>query len=185
MALAVHAWPGPLPAWDDGVLVISTVSPEGDGRDAARARIRSAACEALARLLGVDAARVAVDSQPGSAPRLLVDGAPCPVGLSISHAKDLSVAAFHRAGAVGVDLMEVQETSDWARVAHDYLGMATACRLAATAPCDLPQAFAQAWAAREARLKLHGESLGEWTPLPACHLITLCVPFGFAGVLAL
>jgi 4'-phosphopantetheinyl transferase len=185
MALAVHAWPGPLPAWNDGVLVISTVSPEGDGRDAARARIRSAACEALARLLGVDAARVAVDSQPGSAPRLLVDGAPSPVGLSISHAKEISVAALHRAGAGGVDVMNVQETSDWARVAHDYLGMATACRLAAASAADRPRAFAQAWAEREAQLKLAGQPLAEWTPSPNdCEVQALILPAGLAGAVA-
>jgi len=80
MALAVHAWPGPLPAWEDGLLVISTASPSGDSRDAARARIRAAACAALAGLLGIDAAQVAVDSQPGSAPRVLIGGAPSPIG---------------------------------------------------------------------------------------------------------
>ena len=56
---------------------------------------------------------------------------PLPIGLSISHAGGLSVAALNPGGPAGVDLMEVQQVLDWARVAHDYLGMAAACRLAA------------------------------------------------------
>lgn len=185
MALAVHAWPGPLPAWDGDLLLISTANPPGEGRAAARARIRAAVREALAQSLGLDGARVAVESVTGSAPRLLVDGAASPFGLSISHAGAMSVGAIHRAGAVGVDLMEVREVSDWARVAHDYLGMATACCLAAASAADRPRAFAQAWAEREAHLKLLGQPLAEWTPSPGdCALHGLILPAGLVGALA-
>jgi 4'-phosphopantetheinyl transferase len=185
MALAVHAWPGPLPRWDGGLLVISTVSAAGDGRDAARARIRAAVREALAQWLGLDVARVALESIPGSAPRLLVDGVASEVGLSISHAGCMSVAAINGAGAVGVDLQEVQEAPDWHKVALDYLGKASASRLAAIAPARRPLAFAQAWAEREAHLKLLGLPLTEWTPLPAdCRLLALALPAGLAGALA-
>jgi 4'-phosphopantetheinyl transferase len=184
MALAVHPWPGPLPEWDGGLLVISIVTPGGN-RDAARAGIRAAVCEALARSLKLGAGQVTLASSPGSAPRLLVAGARSPIGVSISHAGQLSVAALNPAGAVGVDLTEVQDISDWARVAHDYLGMATACRLAATAPAGRPQAFAQAWANHEAQLKLFGLQLSEWSALPAeCSVHALALAPGFAGALA-
>ncbi|MDB5948107.1 MAG: hypothetical protein JWQ33_3133, partial [Ramlibacter sp.] len=89
-------------------------------------------------------------------------------------------------GAVGVDLVAVQEISDWARVAHDYLGMAAACRLAATAPAERPLAFAQGWAEHEAQLKLFGLHLSEWNDLRAdCSVHALALPPGFAGALAL
>lgn len=186
MALAVHPWPGPLPAWDDGLLVVATVSAEGDSRDAARARIRAAVCAALEQLLGLDAATVTVESVAGNAPRLLVGGAPSPIGISISHAKGISVAAVNRAGAVGIDLTEVQEVADWARVAHDYLGMATACRLAAATPAERPRAFAQAWTEREAHLKLLGQPLVEWTPSRGdCELHALDLPTTLAGAVAI
>ncbi len=181
MALAVHAWPGPLPEWDGGPLVISAVTPGGE-RDTARVRIRAAVRGALAQALGLD---VALRSSPGKAPQLLVGGIPSAIGVSISHAGELSLAAFHPAGAVGVDLMEVHDVPDWARVAHDYLGMASACRLAATAAAERPRAFAQSWAAREAQLKLLGLPLAEWTRLPDCRVLPLALPAGFAGALAL
>ena len=182
MALAVHPWPGPLPEWNGGPLVISIVTPGGE-RGLARTRIRAAVREALMKSLQRD---VEVQSVPGKPPQLFEDGVMSAIGLSISHAGDLSVAALHLGGPVGVDLMEVKDVPDWARVAHDYLGMATARRLAATASADRPQAFAQAWADHEAQLKLRGLPLAEWTASDAgCRVLPLALPFGFAGALAL
>jgi 4'-phosphopantetheinyl transferase len=181
MALAVHPWPGPEPEWDSGLLVISVMTPGGE-RGAARTRIRAAVTDVLAQSLRGD---VALRTSPGQAPVILIDGVPSPIGLSISHAGDLSVAALNRAGPVGIDLMEVQAVSDWARVAHDYLGMAVACRLAAMSDADRPHAFAQAWAEREAQLKLAGLPLSEWTSgLDEGRVLPLDVPAGFAGALA-
>jgi 4'-phosphopantetheinyl transferase len=185
MALAVHAWPGPLPAWGDQVVVISIVNRAGARRDTARAAIRAAAREALAQTLGIALEQVVVESRPGTAPHLVIDGKPSAIGLSISHAGALSVAAFNPAGAIGIDLMEATHVSDWARVAHDYLGMAVAFRLIAMPAADLPLAFAQAWSEREAHLKLLGQPLAEWTPSPAdCRLLALALPGGFAGAVA-
>jgi 4'-phosphopantetheinyl transferase len=186
MALAVQAWPAPLAGWDQGLVVIGIVTPVGTAREVQRARIRQALREALARLLDVGLGQVAVESSPGSAPRVLVDGARCGIGISVSHAGGMSAAALRRDGPVGIDLMEVQEVSDWARVALDYLGMATASRLASMAPGDRTLAFAQAWSEREASLKLFGLPLDEWTPLPAdCTVKQLSLPLGLAGALAL
>jgi 4'-phosphopantetheinyl transferase len=185
MALAVHRWPGPLPRWGDAVLLIAIGNAGGASREQARARIRAAVREALAQAMEIAIERIAVASAPGSAPRLHIDGAPSAIGLSISHAGALSMAAINPAGAVGLDLMAVQATADWARVAHDYLGMAAACRLAAMAAADRPRAFAQAWTEREARLKLHGEALAEWTPLPDSRVEALALPAGLAGTVAL
>jgi 4'-phosphopantetheinyl transferase len=185
MARPGVARPGPLPPWGDQVLVISVANDAGTTREQARTRIRAAVREALAQALGIAIERIAVQSTPGSAPRLAIEGWASKPGLSISHAGAISMAAINPGGAVGLDLMEVQATSDWARVAHDYLGMACACRLAASLERERPLAFAQAWAEREACLKLHGEALAEWTPLPACRLLALALPAGLAGAVAL
>jgi 4'-phosphopantetheinyl transferase len=185
MALAVHLWPGPLPGWGDGTVVIGVLTPVGTARAVQRGRIRQALGEALAQLLAVAPARIAVESSPGSAPRVLVDGAACGIGVSVSHAAGMSAAALRRDGRVGIDLMEVAEVTDWARVALDYLGMGAACRLASMAPGERASAFAQAWAEREASLKLFGLPLDEWRSLPGCSVTALALPPGLAGALAL
>ena len=175
MIVAVHAWPGPLPKWEDGLIVMSTA---GGPRDEAREAIRKAVCEVLG-------GAVEVVSTPGSAPTVTVDGMASSIGLSISHDDGISVAALHRDGPVGVDVMKVQLPSDWARVAHDYLGMSVAVQLAALSVEARPLAFAQAWAEREAKFKLLGESLTEWSPLPDCRLLALDLPPEFTGAVAL
>jgi 4'-phosphopantetheinyl transferase len=181
MALTVHPWPGPLPEWGNEPLVISVTTPGGE-RGAARAHIRAAVREVLAQLLHCD---VDLLTSPGKPPVVLIDGARSPIGLSISHAGDLSVAALTRTGPVGIDLMDVQVVFDWARVAHDYLGMAVACRLAAVSDAERPHAFAQAWAEREAQLKLASLPLSEWTSsLDDCRVLPLQLPAGFAGAVA-
>jgi 4'-phosphopantetheinyl transferase len=186
MALAPHPWPGALPTWEGALLVISVVNPAGASRASARARIRAALLDVLAGALGVGQEQVGLDTAPGRAPRLLVNGAPSVIGISISHAGNLSLAAVNRHGAVGIDLMEVEDVPDWRQVASDYLGAEVAGRLAATAPAQQSHAFAQAWAEREAQLKLFGLPLSEWTQLPAdCSLLTLELPSHFAGALAI
>ena len=193
-AWPVHAWPGPLPRWCDEVLVISVAGngngegeheDKGAARRRARARVRIAVREALSLSLAIDIERITLHSTPGSAPWLEIAGWPLAPGVSISHAGAISMAAINPNGAVGIDLVPVLATSDWARVAHDYLGMACAIRLAAHSELDRPRAFAQAWAEREACLKLRGAPLAEWTPLPGCRLVALAVPAGLAGALAL
>ena len=190
--LALPAWPewpaapAAPPRWQGALLLMCISHPAGTTRAVARTRIRTALSAALAQSLGLDSSQVTLDTVPGSAPRLLIDGAPCTIGVSISHAGKLSIAAANRMGAIGVDLMEVAVLPhDWQRVAADYLGISVAHRLAALAPVARSLAFAQAWAEREAHLKLLGLPLAEWTPLPgACRWQTLALPPGFAGALA-
>ena len=186
MALAVQAWPALQLHWDDALLVLCIGHPDGTTRASARARIRAALGDALAQTLGIKAGQVTFDATPGNAPRLLIGGAACTIGVSISHAGNLSLAAVNRIGAVGVDLMAIDALpDDWQRVAGDYLGMTVAGRLGASAPARRGHAFAQAWAEREAHLKLLGLPLAEWTPLPGeCRWRTLALPAGFAGALA-
>ena len=194
-ALAVLAWPSSVaPAWRDDLLAISTVAPAGappaTARVNMRADIRAAVCEAAGLLLDVGAERIEVAGTPGSAPRLLVDGAEVGIGISISHADTLSLAVLHRRGAVGVDLMQIGLPSDWARVAHDYLGMTAATLLAAALDDARPLAFCRAWVRREAALKLRGEKLIEATPgslsdADGVRFIELALDDGLTGVAAI
>lgn len=164
--------------------VISVAHPAGMGRALARERIRLALRQAIAAALGSGVEQVAIASAPGSAPRVLVDGKPLPAGVSLSHADSLSVAAFHARGAVGLDVMQVEEIADWRDVARDYLGPQALALLDNTARAERALAFARAWTAREAHLKCLGLALGEWTALPAgCQRLALRLPPGYAGTL--
>ena len=161
--LPIHPWPpaheGTAPEWREGLIAVST---PGGPRAAARKDIRAAICEVAAGLLDIGPERIEVAREPGQPPRLLVDGADTGIGVSISHAEALSVAVLCRAGAVGVDRMQIVLPSNWASMAHDYLGMAAATALAAMPDAQRPQAFCQAWTRREAAFKLRGEQLREW-----------------------
>ncbi|WP_426114536.1 4'-phosphopantetheinyl transferase family protein [Massilia sp. PWRC2] len=173
-------------AWEGDLLAISTVATGGD-RAAARGAIRAAVGAATALLTGVGAERIEVAGAAGSAPHLLIDGGAAAIGVSISHCATLSVAVLHRAGAVGVDVMQIGIGNDWARVAWDYLGPATASLLAASLDATRPLAFCRAWTRREAALKLRGEQLREWCAADAAdrsHLVELLLGDGLTGVAA-
>jgi 4'-phosphopantetheinyl transferase len=150
----------------NGVQLASIVHPWGTTRIQARERARMALRELVASTWQLELARITLACTPGSAPRLLLDGAPTQAGVSLAHEGLLSLAAFHADGAVGVDVMRVQLTDDWHSVARDYLGPAVAAMLDATPPAARAQAFARAWTAREACLKCLGLGLSEWTALP-------------------
>jgi 4'-phosphopantetheinyl transferase len=179
-------WPARLAPARAGVVVIGVAGTVS--RPAARAAIRAALRGAVAQLAGVPGADVAILSEPGRAPAVSIRGVRGLPGIAISHDADLSLGAINMDGPVGVDLMRVSEIPDWRAVAHDYLGPAVAAALDATAPALRAGAFAQAWTAREARLKCHGMPLAEWTRQAgelACRDIALVLPPGFAGSVAI
>lgn len=187
-ALAVHPWPGALPAAHDGLIVIGIAAPPGERREVARERVRLAVRQAAAQLSAVVPEQIELASAPGQAPRLRLTrtGVTSMAGLSISHEEGLSLAAIHLHGPVGIDLMRVQDVPDWQAVARDYLGEAMAGALARLAPPQRAIAFARAWTAREAGLKCEGLPLAEWTALPCAarwrHL-ELALPAGLCGSL--
>ena len=148
------------------VQFVSIWHDPGLPRAEARARIRLALRELVAAQLGLEAQRIALHCAPGSAPRLLIDGAPAAAGMSIAHDGRVSVAAYHPHGPIGIDVMQVQETPDWFIVARDYLGPKAGALLTATLPGKRALAFAQAWTRREASLKCLDLALSEWTELP-------------------
>jgi 4'-phosphopantetheinyl transferase len=165
----------------DGVLVIGIVPPPS--RMAARTRLRQAVREAAAQWLKVDIESIAVESTPGDPPRLLLAGRAA--GLSLTHDEGISLAAIHLHGAVGIDVMRVQDVPDWANLARDYLGPQVAEKLAACPDAQRPLRLAQAWTAREAALKYSGLPLAEWNgAAPTCRLQALPLPAPYVASLA-
>lgn len=193
----VHAWPDAAPLalaalrGAQGLTVIHITTPNTEIRHAAREHLRTALRELLAALLQQPAATLPLLSQPGQALRLDLTGTP--VWLSVSHAPGLSVAAVHRHGAVGVDVMRIGEWADWMpdwdTVARDYLGPQAQARIHQATPDQRACAFAREWTALEARLKCLGMGLTEWTPaleqrLAGCMVTALDVPLGLCGAVA-
>jgi 4'-phosphopantetheinyl transferase len=192
--LPVHFWLGALPLRGDticaapDVFIIAVRTDAGQQRARARLQIREAIRATLSQLLDIDADAITLPAAHGSAPQIMLARSdPYPIGLSISHESALSLAAINLRGAIGVDLMQVQELdAGWEAVAGDYLGPATAQALATTAVGQRASAFASAWTAREASLKCLGMALQECTPLALpCQSWPLALPAGYAGSVAL
>jgi 4'-phosphopantetheinyl transferase len=165
----------------DGVLVIgiAAVLP----RTEARQRIRAAVRAAVAQWLKMDIESISVESMPGQPPRLLLAGRAA--GLSFSHDEGLSLAAIHLHGAVGIDVMRVQDIPDWANLARDYLGPQAADALAACPDAQRPLRLAQAWTAREAALKCAGMPLAEWDEMSLnCNVQHIALQGRFVAMLA-
>ena len=165
----------------DGVLVIgiAAVLP----RTEARQRIRAAVRAAAAQWLKMDIESISLESMPGQPPRLLLAGRAA--GLSLTHDEGISLAAVHLHGAVGIDVMRVQDIPDWFNLARDYLGPQAADALAACPDAQRPLRLAQAWTAREAALKCAGLQLMEWNEMSLnCNVQHIALQDGFVAMLA-
>lgn len=184
--MQVTMWPDAVPRWQDGVLLIGLRHRPGTARDSARLRVRQVLSEILPLVLDGPQRAIDVDSQAGQAPQIRIPGHPG-AGLSISHEADFSVAAVHLNGPVGIDVMAVQDTSDWQGVASDYLGPQVLARLCAAHQAQRARLFTRAWCEREARLKCAGQALSEWSLAVqgAGRTLEVGLPEGLIGVLAL
>jgi len=162
--LVVHPWPGPVPAPEDGVVVIAISTETGAERAQVRGQIRLATQEVLSALLDLPASAIVIQSTPGQPPRIVLPvGDARTIGCSFAHEDGHSVAAINLHSAIGIDLMRVQDIPDWQAVAVDYLGPDVTAALFTTPAADRPRVFAQAWAQNEAILKYQGKQLGEWS----------------------
>lgn len=153
------------PGAPPGLHIIGLQHAGGGAREPARAAIRAALAELVGVLLHLDPARVAIDSSPGRAPRILVDAGPVAAGMSISHEADWSFAAVFLGGAVGLDVMRIGLTDDWEALARDYLGTAAPAAIGRLPARARPEAFCRAWTSREAHLKCLALALAEWRAL--------------------
>jgi len=173
--LPVHPWPGPAPVSPDGIFVIGMVS--SPQRAQARGQIREALRQSLAAVLGLPPDAIGIASTPGAPPRVTLSGdARHSIGCSFAHENSYALAAINLRGAIGVDLMRVQDIPDWQSVARDYLGPATSAALLDTAVAERPHALAKAWTRREAALKCSGQQLSEWQADIGGTTITLAIP---------
>lgn len=113
-----------------------------------------------ARQLAVDPRRVSVVPDVGHTagrPRLLLDGRPCGVHVSLAHAGDVVVVALGRV-ACGVDVEEVAALEDVLDV-ETVFSRSERNRLAAASPEDRLPLAARWWTAKEAALKAVGVGL--------------------------
>jgi 4'-phosphopantetheinyl transferase len=195
----VHVWPDRVSrALDElrserALTVISLVMPDTTLRHAARARVRTALQDVLGALLRRPAAAISLISQPGQA--IFLDLPETRIGLSVSHAAGLTVAALRVGGAIGIDLIRTEPgaaelSDDWERVAQDYLGPHVCRRLVTLPPAQRAAAFAQAWTCQEAGLKCLGLGLTEWSPalesrLASCAVRALALLAPYDGAIAI
>ena len=174
--------PGAPRVWAVSTQATALAANPEDARRAARQQARAALRHALAPLLGCAADDLAVSDARGQPPRLIWTGphpAPAmgPMGLSISHGPGQSLVAWRMQGPVGVDVQALPRDAsadECLRTAALYLGPDEAMALMNQAPdAHFFEAFAQAWAAHEARLKCLGQPLAEWSPAWAAPLAGL------------
>lgn len=194
--LAVHPWPAARPlisaAYDVGLdlIVISVTTPDSALRPAAREQLRGAVRELLGLRLGCAPAAIKLLSIPGQALQLDLPGLPGHrIGLSASHEAGISVAAIHRCGPVGIDILRITQAFDWQPVARDYLGIKALERIAGLPQFEQVPAFAREWTRLEAGLKCLGLGLQEWNAalesrIRACHITALELPAGLFGAVA-
>lgn len=159
-------------------------------REHARALARTALCQAVAPLLGCPPDALHISDTRGQPPRpAWADGRSAAalggLGLSISHAPGLSLAAWHLRGPVGVDVQAVPRAATAAellRTAALFLGPKSVAALVQQAHCALFfEVFAHHWARHEAALKCVGQALAEYSPalaaqLTGVHMATLVLP---------
>ncbi|WP_295952780.1 4'-phosphopantetheinyl transferase superfamily protein [Rhodoferax sp.] len=178
--LAVRSGPHSLPvALQDirsvqALTVVGVATPVTTQRTVARGLVRDALRQTLGAFLDQPAASIALVSPPSQA--IAVDAPRERLGLSVSHAPGLSLAAIAQGARVGVDVVRIENAAeaypDWLCVARDYLGPQATAWLQATPATDCPVAFMQAWTQFEACLKCLGLGLTEWSPQLGAQLAT-------------
>ncbi|MBS0468912.1 MAG: 4'-phosphopantetheinyl transferase superfamily protein [Proteobacteria bacterium] len=143
-------------------------------RTQARQQIRAALIAELAQEIGCAPQALQISHERGQPPRLRQHGRALPIQLSISHAPGLSLAAWCRAGSVGVDVQAVPRDATAAellRTAALFLEPKRLATLTSQAQNALfLEAFARHWARHEAALKCAGQALVEYTPALAARL---------------
>lgn len=169
------------------LLVIRVVTPITAVRHTARAQLRGALRAVLALQHDCTPESIELVSLPGRA--ISVDLPGHQIGLSASHELGISVAAIHRGGPVGIDILQLTGEFDWLPVAHDYLGLHVAAKITSLPPREQLAEFARQWTRLEACLKCLGIGLQEWSlslehQLSACRLIDLELPSGLFGAVA-
>lgn len=171
MTIATHGifdWPAvpPLPPPGEPVVVrVATASV----RAIARKEVRDAARAILAAWAGLPPDAVALhESAQGPTCAVTLHGHG--VRLSFSYCEDAGWIAMVRGADIGIDALRAQDFAEMSSVATCYLGPDVAAEVGSAA--DPARAFARAWTALEARLKLTRRALREWHEGTAEHAPT-------------
>ncbi|WP_394778829.1 4'-phosphopantetheinyl transferase family protein [Undibacterium sp.] len=188
----VRPWPAAQQAaLDDlvkhGLAVISITPDVSAAREQVRLQIRAALLDTLAAAGHCPPSQVQLFSEAAQALRVVVPGRK--FGVSITHEAGLSLAAIIDGGAVGVDLVHVDELLDWKPVAQLYLGDEATAAISRHPAAEQARCFALKWTEHEARLKCCGLGISEWSvelagKLAGCSVSTLDVPAVYAGSIA-
>lgn len=193
----VHSWPESAHLAldelrsDRALTAICVAAADTTIRRGAQERIRAALRAMLGALLHRPAESISLISRAGRP--LLANLPGRHIGLSVSYVAGSVVAAIYLRGAVGIDVMRVEEgvggMPDWEDVAQNYLGTRACARIAGLAPEQRSHAFALEWTRFEAGLKCHGLALAEWCPrlehlLASCSLLPLALPEKMTGAIA-
>lgn len=157
-----------------------------------RQALRAAAhdfVEALLACYSDPGSEWAVQYAPGQAPRTQARWQGLPLALSLSYAGDHALVALCPGAQIGVDLVRLDTWPELLEVARLYLGPAQTATLQGLSRDAQTQAFAEAWAALEARCKCGGAGLVEWSTerdaqLADAELSALAVPPGYAAAQA-
>ena len=171
------------------LVVISVATPDSPLRHVARLQLRTAVREVLGLQLDCTPESIVLASRPGQAIRVDLPRHGIGIGLSVSHEAGLSVAAIHRCGPVGIDILRLPQELVRDPAAPENHTQEDPPRLHAPPPICPPPAFAHEWTRLEAGLKCLGVGLQEWNPslaqrLESCRLTGLKLPAGLFGAVA-
>lgn len=141
-------------------------------RDEARRLTRAALQDALQRHFGCDSHDVSIETAPGQAPVVTVQGRT--VHVSFSYESGGAFIAIDMCGPIGIDAASARLEPEWCEeclgVAKDYLPPPVTAEMAGLAGVARATAFSRAWALQEARLKCSGLPLQEWSTYLEAHL---------------
>jgi len=162
-----YRWPDTVPFPNEDVALVQI--PQTERNATGRLRVREVLREILSNWAGHPVALG--ESVRGPIVLGVVRGKP--IEVSLSYAGENAWVAIRSNGSVGMDAVLVGENSDWEAVAELYLGddAVQEIRDSEHRGC----AFAERWAALEARYKLAKLPLCEKSQPPPAHVFTLRV----------
>lgn len=145
--------------------------------------------ESLIACYGDPGTSHAVQHAPGQPPGTTARWRGLPIGISLSYADNYALLALCPGAQVGVDLVRVEGWPELLDVARLYLGARPTVSLQGLSRDAQVRAFADAWAALEARCKCYATGLTEWSPARDAHLADarltmLAAPPGYAAAQA-
>lgn len=113
----------------------------------------------LGAYLGIPAAEVSLEADPGGKPRLATALGDQPLGFNWSHSGDYALVALARSCALGVDIERLGKNQRTLEIARRFFDPTEAEQLALLDPATREDAFIALWCAKEAVLKESGEGI--------------------------